>query len=376
MSDKFKMIPDHAVLSQVSILAEKQDYNHAMMNVPLMWKETRGDGIVVVVIDTGVPNHLDIDVAQGDSVVLDYKEDLNGHATHCGGIIAAIANNNMGVAGISPNVEDKYIAALDGNGNGEIIDIAGAIRIAVGSMGADIISMSLGIPDGYAAFALLEDACNYAVGQGVAVFAAAGNEYGGVGQPACYDSVISVAAVDSAMRHADFSNTGKELDFAAGGVDVYSTYLNNTYAKLSGTSMACPALAAVGALILAKHKDDGENLTPTELKDHLKRIAYDVGQDGFDELFGHGIPVFGKENDIAEPVPEEPTEEPEEEIGDSKKGAGPQANCIYWNMWNDFIGTVDSELDNEKDLQDAINAGIHSLASRTKKFDALIRRKR
>ena len=62
-----------------------------MLNVPLMWKETRGDGIVVVVIDTGVPNHLDIDVAQGDSVVLDYQEDLNGHATHCGGIIAAIA---------------------------------------------------------------------------------------------------------------------------------------------------------------------------------------------------------------------------------------------------------------------------------------------
>jgi subtilisin len=384
MSDKFKWIPDHVVLSQVSILAQKKDYNHEMMNIPAMWKETKGAGITVVVIDTGVPNHIDINVDGGKSVIRGYKEDLNGHGTHCGGIIAAIANNNMGVAGIAPEVQDKYIAALDGEGSGAIDDIAKAIRIAVDDMGADVISMSLGIAAGYPNYSILEQACNYAVESGVAVFAAAGNEYGSVGQPACYDSVIAVAAANSRMDHADFSNTGPEVDFAAGGVDVYSTYLNNTYAKLSGTSMACPALAAVGALILAKHKAQEEILAPMDLKDHLKKIAYDAGPEGFDELFGYGIPIFGKNHTpVDDEEPADPTPEPEpdpiEEIEEDPKVkpmGGPRPDCVYWRLWNEFVDAVDTELTRSDDLQQAIAEGFRSVAYRTRRFDALARKQK
>lgn len=220
----------------------------------------------------------------------------NGHFvsnTHCAGIIAATAYNDMGVCGIAPNIEDYYGAVLDGDGSGAVDDIIRGIRWAVDDLGAHIISMSLGMPAGMPHSRELEAACNYAVSRGCTVIAAAGNEGGSVGQPAIYDSVIAVAAVDNRLQHAAFSNMGGEVDFAAGGVNVYSTYLNNGYAKLSGTSMACPALVGVAALIVSKHLKEGVRLTPTELRAHIQRIAYDVGKDGFDELYGNGIPIFG-----------------------------------------------------------------------------------
>jgi minor extracellular protease Epr len=263
------------------------------MNVPSMWREAMGEGCRVVVLDTGLPKHLDLEPLGGKSFIEGYLHDMNGHSTHCAGIIGATAYNDMGVCGIAPNVEDYYGAVLDGEGNGAVDDIIRGIRWAVDELGAHIISMSLGMPDGMPHSRELEAACNYAVSRGCAVIAAAGNEGGKVGQPAIFDSVIAVAAVDNRLQHAAFSNMGEEVDFAAGGVNVYSTYLNNSYAKLSGTSMACPALAGIAALIISKHLKDGVILSPVELREHIQRIAYDVGKDGFDELHGHGIPIFG-----------------------------------------------------------------------------------
>jgi subtilisin len=370
MSDNDQLIwlPPHRVITQVSILAEKLDYAHKMMNIPHMWKETKGAGVKVCVIDTGTPNHVDIGVAGSDSTIPGYSEDKNGHATHCGGIIAAIANNGLGVAGISPEVEDYYIAALNAEGSGSITQITTAILKAVDEMGVDVISMSLGIPGGYANFRSMEAACDYAVDQGVTVIAAAGNENSGVGQPACYDSVIAVAAVDSAKKRAWFSNQGSEVDFAAPGVDVYSTYLKNRYAKLSGTSMACPMLAGIAALIIADAKDDNEILTPADVRAKLRKIAYDIGQDGLDESFGHGLPIFGHDGS-GEPV-EPPPEEPDEPSG-SKKGM-PEANCVYWRMFGDFIDSVGSELDGGRSMEGAVAAGLRKLRAHKTGINILI----
>lgn len=291
---RIPMIPPVKVSARVSILAETEDYNHRLMNVPVMWKRTRGKGVKIAVLDTGLPKHTDLQPCGGKSFIKGYLEDQNGHSTHCAGIIAAIANNGMGVKGIAPEVEDYYGAVLDGEGSGSIAQIVAGIRWAVDEVHADIISMSLGIPAGIATIRELEAACQYAYDKGVAVFAAAGNESGAVGQPACYACVNAVAAVDSGKKVAYFSDFGPEVDFAAGGVDVFSTYLNNTYAKLSGTSMACPALAAVAALILADamQGSNPRKLTPDELKAKLQKISYDIGTDGFDVKTGWGIPVF------------------------------------------------------------------------------------
>lgn len=373
-SDRIPMIPHFTVTSRVQMLSETLDYNHKMMNVPAMWTLSKGEGIKLVVLDTGLPKHVDLapSVEQSKSFVPDYPLDLNGHSTHCAGIIAAIAGNGMGVAGIAPDVELICGAVLDADGSGTIDAIVDGIYWATDVIKADIISMSLGIDASSRLIPELKAACDYAYGKGVSIFAASGNEAGKVGQPAQYESVFAVAAVNNKMQHANFSNMGSEVDFAAGGVDVYSTYLNNSYAKLSGTSMATPALAAVAALILSKHLKEGVRLTPEELREHLKRIAFDTDGKGFDDAVGFGIPIFQNSGD---PTPDPttpgtppvtpPVTPPTPTTPRTKKSSGPAASCAYWQMANEFLkGAVDA-LDAKQPLENAIAAGLRKLYTKT-----------
>ena len=298
VKETLRMIPALVPSARVQTLSEVTDYNHDLMNIPEAWKSSKGKGIKVVVLDTGIPEHRDITVAGGAPFTSETRLgiDMAGHATFCGGIIAATAGNGIGIKGIAPDVEDYYGAVLDKYGNGSTQALIDGIYWAVDTIKADIINMSLGIPAVFSVDPELEKACNYAYDNGVALFASAGNDSDDVNYPARFDSVIAVAAVDRKQNLADFSSRGPEVEFAAGGVDVFSTYLNNTYASMSGTSFSCPAVAAVGALILAKHKDKtGLRLSPYDLRDELKKISYDVGEDGRDNEFGYGIPVFSKD---------------------------------------------------------------------------------
>lgn len=375
MSDRIPMIPPYRVISRVQILAETKDYNHEMMNVPAMWRDTMGalddgTGVPVVVLDTGVPNHMDLKPAGGKSFISGYEEDKNGHGTHCGGIINAIANNGMGVAGIAPEADVWFGAVLDARGSGDIDDIVKGIRWAVDEVGAKVISMSLGVPDGYPIFKNLEEAVNYATSQGVAVICAAGNESGGVGQPACYDAAIAVAAVNSKHEHANFSNRGPEVDFAAGGVSVYSTYLGNGYARLSGTSMACPALAGIATLILADEMNDHNKwLSPAELVEKMKRISYDVGGDGFDETYGHGIPIFRSgdgepdEPDTGEPPDQPPPPPPPQEP--VKKNSFPCG--MTWKLMKSFADGAGKASADGASPDGAILAGFEAVGRYAKK---------
>ena len=92
---RIPMIPPTVAKVTVSILAEATDYNHRIMNVPAMWKSTMGKGVKLVVLDTGLPKHSDLQPCGGKSFIEGYLEDKNGHSTHCAGIIAAhIINGN------------------------------------------------------------------------------------------------------------------------------------------------------------------------------------------------------------------------------------------------------------------------------------------
>lgn len=303
-----RFIPEFKVESFVSILAEVTDYNHRLMNIPQMWKTTRGKGVKIALLDTGWPVHNDIKLTGTASMISGYGADKNGHACHCAGIIGAIADNGMGCKGIAPESELYACAVLDQNGTGSAKSIAAGIRWAVDAVHADVISMSLGMP-AHPTSLELKAACEYAAKSGAVILAAAGNEAGSVSQPACYDSTIAVAAVDEAQKHASFSNYGPQVEFAAGGVNVYSTYLNNGYAKLSGTSMATPALAGVVALILsdALLGATPRKLTQDEVRAKLKKIAYDVGPKGWDSQFGWGIPIFGNNSNSPVTPPTAPT---------------------------------------------------------------------
>jgi thermitase len=250
------------------------------------WNTTRGDhSLLVAVVDTGIAySHPDIApnyVALGYNWVYNNRNpmDDNGHGTHCTGIIAAVTNNSVGIAGIA-QVRVMAEKVLDSGGAGYWDWVANGIINATDA-GAKIISMSLG---GAGDSQLVHDAIKYAYAHGVLIVAAAGNsDSNQLFYPAGYDEVISVAATDQTDSKAFFSNWGDKIELAAPGVDIYST-VPSGYESMSGTSMACPHVAGVAALawcLFANRSRDWIRLW-------LRYTADDLGAPGFDPYFGYG----------------------------------------------------------------------------------------
>jgi len=218
------------------------------------------DGVEVAVIDTGVDSfHRDINVvAEFDAVALSggtpaEGNDPNGHGTHVAGTIGAIANDD-GVVGVAPGVPIHAVRVLDENGSGLWTDIVAGIEYVLDNPQIRVVNLSLGgrgDPNDPSdplrqAIQQLEDA-------GVVVCIAAGNDAENTNSfvPAGYDIGVVVSAYDASGNSdngfASFSNFGNEVDIAAPGVDILSTWPGNSYAELSGTSMATPAVAGVAA---------------------------------------------------------------------------------------------------------------------------------
>ncbi|MFH1182200.1 MAG: S8 family serine peptidase [Candidatus Woesearchaeota archaeon] len=176
--------------------------------------------------------------------------DRHGHGTHVAGIAAAVANNSIGVAGACWNCTIMPIRAgyngTDGLGHLTASDVALAIVYAANNS-ADIISMSFG---GTNNVLILQDAIEFAASKGSILVAAAGNSYSEAKfYPAAYDSVISVAGTDNSDAKYANSQYGSWVDLAAPALDIYSTYFDDTYDTLSGTSMAAPMVAGVIGLM-------------------------------------------------------------------------------------------------------------------------------
>ncbi|NLO06431.1 MAG: S8 family serine peptidase, partial [candidate division WS1 bacterium] len=130
-------------------------------------------------------------------------------------------------------------------------------------------------------------ACASAYANGVLLVAAAGNEgYGvdNVNQPAIFDSVIAVAAIDPYDGWAWFSSTGPTVELAAPGVDINSTWPGGGYAVYEGTSMACPHVSGAAALVIASGIG-----SPAAVRERLRLTAQDLGTPGWDEYFGFGL---------------------------------------------------------------------------------------
>jgi thermitase len=266
----------------------------------LAWDTTIGDSsILVAVIDTGIDySHPDL---AGNYVTLGYNWvngtsdplDDNGHGTHCAGIIAAVLNNAIGIAGLA-QVKIMAEKGLDAQGSGYEDDLANAIIDAV-DQGADILSNSWG---GTGDSILIHDAIKYAYANGVLVLAAAGNAATNIKfYPAAYEEAVAVTATDSYDAPASFTNFGDWVEVAAPGVDIYSTLptyhvtLNDppydkalNYDYLSGTSMACPDVAGLAALIWSQFP----NATRDWVRAQLRYTGDDLGDPGFDEYYGYG----------------------------------------------------------------------------------------
>ena len=128
---------------------------------------------------------------------------------------------------------------------------------------------------------------------------AAGNEgaQSNIGYPASFSETIAVSAVDINKHIADFNSTGSAAEIAAAGINIYSTYLNNGYATLSGTSMATPIISGAVAILQAKGRMRyGRKLTPDEIRLLLNIYTEDLSGSGKDDRYGYGLFSFGRIN--------------------------------------------------------------------------------
>ena len=243
------------------------------------WPESRGAGVMVAVIDTGIDaDHPDLadNIAGGVNFVSkNWRKPANpsnwdddeGHGTHVAGIIAAL-DNTIGVVGVAPEASLYAVKVLDRTGSGYVSDIVAALEWSVAN-GMDVATMSLGTDVDVES---LQDACDIAASAGMLLVAAAGNDKTDVDYPAAYDSVIAVAATDAADALYYWSSPGPEVEVAAPGVSINSTYKGGGYALLTGTSMAAPHVTGTLALLIAV----GTSLDPCAGADDLLSAGPDI----------------------------------------------------------------------------------------------------
>lgn len=251
---KCKLFPFKRVdCLSIQEVKQKAGWNITAFDLPKVWEFSEGEGVTIAVLDTGCDlehSDLKMNLLEGKNFVNPKKPpiDLNGHGSHVIGTLVA-ENNDIGAVGVCHKSKVIPVKVLDDKGNGSLLNVADGIRWSA-DRGCDMICMSLGAP---IKVQQVRKAIQYAASKGIPTFVAAGNAGNTkeIFYPANYPETISIGAINKDFRRANFSNTGENLDFMAPGVDIFSTVPNNWYATLSGTSMACPFVVGVAALILS-----------------------------------------------------------------------------------------------------------------------------
>ena len=279
-----------------------QQWGLTAIRAPSVWSVTRGAGVTVAVIDSGSGPHPDLDANMEvgrtiiDSIDSAGMMDVSdvGHGTHVAGIIAAVADNGIGGAGVAPQVRILPIRTLVSDGSGRVNDVSSAIIFAADS-GAKVINLSLGRETDCCD---LTKAIQYAVDRNVLIVAAAGND--GVDAapkwPAASDLTLAVTAVDDKNNIASFGQRGDYIDLAAPGKSILSTAVGRydkdvcpsqtpLFCNLSGTSMAAAFVSGAAALLFAAQP----SITALQVRDVLQRTATDLGSPGRDTTYGYGL---------------------------------------------------------------------------------------
>jgi len=275
------------------------------IGAPSAWDVTLGKpSVVVAVVDTGVwYTHQDIaanmwvNTLQGGTHGYDFiNNNYNPmdvdtspspiyHGTGVAGVIAAVIDNTVDIAGVA-NVRVMALRALGPNGQGSSFNTSQAIRWAA-QHGARVINLSLGTNETFIGPTDISLAVNYAWSRGALVVAAAGNSgTGTLDYPARLPNVVSVAAIDETGSRASFSNWGSGLSLAAPGTRVLTLDGNNLVHYLQGTSFSAPFVTGVAALLLSVD----QNLTNVELWNLLNSTAVQPGSGtGYNTNYGWGV---------------------------------------------------------------------------------------
>ncbi len=255
----------------------------------IAWEFSSGKAITVAVLDSGIDaTHPDLigRVVTGHNFYDDNTDttDLCGHGTHVAGIIAATANNAVGIAGVAHNAKIMPLKVIDDDCVGSYIRLMQAIVYAT-DIGVRLISITSG--GGYEHEGLHE-AIQYAESRGVLVVVSAGNRANHEPFfPGSFPESFTVAGTNRDDEQYDKSNYGDQIDISAPATAVYSTYFDDnqsTYAYMTGTSMATPHVVGVAALLLERDP----SMSLSDLKTLLLASTVDLGEPGWDPIFGAG----------------------------------------------------------------------------------------
>ncbi|MFI9343682.1 type VII secretion-associated serine protease mycosin [Streptomyces sp. NPDC052773] len=276
------------------------------VNLDELWAQSKGKGVQVAVIDTGVdvknPQLAKaVDVSKGKNFLpaknrkgeeidrgnASGTTDTVGHGTRVAGIIAARPAKGTGFVGLAPEATIIPIKQNDAEGNGTAATLADAINYAVDA-GADVINISQDTANAVEPDVRLKQAVDAALAEQVVVVASAGNDgLGGnvkVTYPASYEGVLAVAASDRNNERAPFSQSGEFVGVAAPGVDMISTVPGNGHCSDNGTSFSAPYVAGVAALLKAKYP----KWTAQQIVAQIEQTA-ERSIPGHDRLVGWGV---------------------------------------------------------------------------------------
>lgn len=260
------------------------------LGAELAWEFSKGEEIIIAVADSGIDyTHPEFAgrIVEGYNFYDDTTNayDGCGHGTHVAGIIAAAADNGIGIAGLAPQARIMPLKVIDDSCAGSYSRLMEAIVYAV-DHGVRIISITSG---GGFDHEGLHAAIQYARSQGVFVAVASGNRGNDEPfYPGSYAEAVTIAGTTATDEKFILGNFGQQVDFAAPAVGIYSTFRSENgepgYTTYSGTSMATPYVAAVAALILAQEP----TLPLATLEAKLRETVVDLGEPGWDPIFGWG----------------------------------------------------------------------------------------
>lgn len=268
------------------------------LNFQQAWSVTRGDGVTVAVIDSGLddrhPQLRDMTVTPGVDVIAGFAStdlrDCYGHGTAVTSIIAAQPSDTQPFTGVAPGVTILPIKQTNTQGDrtGTADGLGRAIEAAI-SRHADVANVSVTVT---ATTPALDAAMRHAADAGLVIVAAAGNDGRGTNLPAYpaaystqFPNVIAVSATDANDAVADFSDTGSYVTVAAPGVDVAAAAPYSGYLKLSGTSFAAPFVTGTVALVLAAHP----KMTAPEVRNRIVATADPPPASVPDRRYGYGV---------------------------------------------------------------------------------------